>query len=347
MHTRQSSRVAPAAAPDRCQSGPLAAQGITLPNQPDSVKFAIIGDSGTGGVFAVPRGKAADRDRGRRSRIEIVLMMGDNLYGGSGPNATTRRSSRSRTRRCSTPSVKFYAALGNHDDPNQRLYKPFNMNGERYYTFKPTRRACGSSRSTATTWTRSSSPGSKRNWRPAGRTGRSRSSITRSTRPAGRTARILELRDQLEPLFLKYGVDAVFAGHEHFYERIKPQKGIYYFISGGAAKLRDGDIGPRSELTAKGFDTGYHFMLIELGKDALVFPGDHRSGQDRRFGHAAPIERSGKEKAVGPVAATLRGCSAATETPPAESPRSGWRGLPREYRASIRRSAAPRSPRRR
>ena len=26
-------------------------------------------------------------------------------------------------------------SLGNHDDPNQRLYKPFNMDGHRYYTF--------------------------------------------------------------------------------------------------------------------------------------------------------------------------------------------------------------------
>jgi len=81
----------------------------------------------------------------------------------------------------------------------------------------------------------------------------------------------LQLREELEPLFLKYGVDAVFAGHEHFYERIKPQKGIYYFISGGAAKLREGDVSTRSELTAKSFDTGYHFMLIEIGKDALSF----------------------------------------------------------------------------
>ena len=63
------------------------------------------------------------------------------------------------------------------------------------------------------------------------------------------------LRDQLEPLFIKYGVDAVFAGHEHFYERIKPQKGIYYFVSGGAAKLRKGDI-QRTNLTEKGFDRG-------------------------------------------------------------------------------------------
>jgi hypothetical protein len=78
------------------------------------------------------------------------------------------------------------------------------------------------------------------------------------------------LREQIEPLFVKYGVDAVFAGHEHYYERIKPQKGIYYFTSGGAAKLRRGDLKP-SALTAKGFDSGYHFMLVEVTQTTLHF----------------------------------------------------------------------------
>ena len=77
------------------------------------------------------------------------------------------------------------------------------------------------------------------------------SSTIRFTRRAARTARTSSCAQQLEPLFLKYGVDVVLAGHEHFYERIKPQKGIYYFISGGAAKLREGDVNTRSELTAK------------------------------------------------------------------------------------------------
>ena len=62
----------------------------------------------------------------------------------------------------------------------------------------------------------------------------------------------------------------MFSGHEHFYERIKPQKGIYYFIVGGAAKLREGDV-EKTDLTAKSFDTGYHFMLIEITKDTLHF----------------------------------------------------------------------------
>ena len=95
-------------------------------------------------------------------------------------------------------------------------------------------------------------------------------STTRSIRQAARHGSDETLREQLEPLFVKHGVNVVVAGHEHFYERIKPQKGIYYFVSGGAAKLRAGDI-ERSPMTAKGFDSGYHFMLWEIAGDALHF----------------------------------------------------------------------------
>jgi hypothetical protein len=80
----------------------------------------------------------------------------------------------------------------------------------------------------------------------------------------------LRLREQLNPIFIKHGVDVVFAGHEHFYERLRPQDGIHYFISGGAAKLRRGDIeaGP---IHARGFDQGYSFMLIEVAGDEMHF----------------------------------------------------------------------------
>ena len=41
---------------------------------------------------------------------------------------------------------------------------------------------------------------------------------------------------------MKYGVQVVFAGHEHIYERTKPQNGITYFTEGAAGELRKGDL---------------------------------------------------------------------------------------------------------
>ena len=88
----------------------------------------------------------------------------------------------------------------------------------------------------------------------------------------------LDLRAILEPLFIKYSVDVVFSGHEHFYQRIKPQKGIYYFISGAAGKLRRGDMKP-AEFTAYGNDNEYSFMLIEVTDKEMFFQCVDRLGK--------------------------------------------------------------------
>ena len=253
------------------------AQQLTLPNQKDSVHFAVIGDTGTGGSDQM---HIAQRLTAMRNTFpfEIVLMMGDNLYGNEGPRDFEKKFE-VPYKALLDAKVKFYASLGNHDEANQTKYKPFNMNDKKYYTFKPPN---GSVRFFALdsnymdqeqlAWLEKELAASQSDWKimffhhPLYSSGASHGSDT-------------SLRDQLEPLFIKYGVDAVFAGHEHFYERIKPQKGIYYFISGGAAKLREGDVNTRSELTAKSYDSGYHFMLVELGKDTMYFQTINQDGK--------------------------------------------------------------------
>jgi predicted phosphodiesterase len=100
----------------------------------------------------------------------------------------------------------------------------------------------------------------------------------------------VDLQKLVEPLFVENGVDVVFAGHEHFYERLKPQKGINYFTAGGSAKLREGDITGNSALTAKGFDTEQSFMVVEIDGDVLRFQTISRRGKRVDSGE---IRRSG------------------------------------------------------
>ena len=112
------------------------APAVALPNKPGSLKFAVIGDFGTGEQAAVP----SSASRWLTLRTALPLRARDHRRA---TTSTARdrpqdfgRSSRRRTRRCSTTGVKFYASLGNHDSREQRYYKLFNMDGKLYYTFK-------------------------------------------------------------------------------------------------------------------------------------------------------------------------------------------------------------------
>ena len=86
----------------------------------------------------------------------------------------------------------------------------------------------------------------------------------------------IELRSLIEPMFIKYGVDAVFSGHDHIYERVHPQKGIYYFTEGSSGQLRNGDLA-KTGMTEKGFDA---FMLIEIAGDQMYFQTLSRDGTE-------------------------------------------------------------------
>ena len=243
------------------------AQELRLPNKEGSVKFAIIGDSGQPGrgQTAIAGQMASWRTR---FPFDVVLMMGDNLYGSE--------SARDYQKKFEQPfkallsgGVKFYAALGNHDDGEQTQYKPFNMDGKKYYTFSPGRGvrffAIDSNYvdQKQLDWLDKELASSGSDWKivffhhPLYSSGATHGSADAQ-------------RALLEPVFLKHGVNVAFTGHEHFYERIHPQKGVAYFIIGSSAKLRKGDL-RKSSLTVYGNDSTYSFMLAEIVDDELYF----------------------------------------------------------------------------
>ena len=262
-----------AAAMQQSAAAPAPIQ-VAPPREKDSVRFAIIGDTGTGTSSQYQVGEQLTRAR-QMFPFEFVIMLGDNIYGSERPQDFVNKFEKPY-KALLDAKVPFYAALGNHDDPTQRYYKPFNMNGERFYTFTK-----GNARffvldsnymdQAQLKWLEEELSRATDRWKIA----YFHHPLYSSGEKHGSE---IDLRTQVEPLFMKHGVDVVFAGHEHFYERIKPQNGIYYFIEGGSAKLRKGDIA-KGPLTAAGFDTDFTYMLAELGKDAMQFQVLSRNGK--------------------------------------------------------------------
>src|SRR5262245_13781166 len=108
---------------------------LLLPLKPDSVRFAVIGDNGTGGSAEYEIGRQLVAWR-TRFPYSFVIMNGDNIYGGDSPKDFQKKFE-APYQQLISDGVVFHAVLGNHDDPNQVKYKLYSMNGDRYHTFKP------------------------------------------------------------------------------------------------------------------------------------------------------------------------------------------------------------------
>jgi predicted phosphodiesterase len=249
---------------------------LALPRKEGSVKFAVIGDSGTGDQPQYETAHVLDEWRADFP-FDIVLMLGDNIYGRSSP-ADYRRKFEDPYRALLDTGVKFYAVLGNHDDPGERFYESFNMKGQSYYSFKAPQ---GGVRFFALD--SNYMDGKQLDWLEKElQTAGSDWKVCFFHHPLYSTGRKhgpdAELRRVLEPLLVKHHVDLVLAGHEHFYERMQPQHDIHYFISGAAGQLRRGNI-EQSPLDARGFDQDLHFMLFEIAGDELYFQTVSRAGK--------------------------------------------------------------------
>jgi len=257
-------------------SKPNSTATLSLPNKEGAVKFLVIGDTGTGTDQQQELARIMLRYH-QAFPFEFVLMLGDNMYG-SEKAVDYKQKFEDIYKPLLDQKVKFYAALGNHDESNQRFYELFNMEGQEYYRFK---------KGNVSFYALNSNYMDKKqvDWLEEKLAADVASTwkITFFHHPpyssGGKHGSDTKLREVVEPLFLKHGVNVVFAGHEHFYERIKPQKGIYYFISGAGGKLRKGDVKKGSPLTEKAYDSDMSFMLVEVDDQRMHFQVISRKGE--------------------------------------------------------------------
>jgi predicted phosphodiesterase len=240
-----------------------------------SLTFAVMGDTGTGDEAQLAVAKQMVKQR-EKSPFGFVLMLGDNIYE-SGDRKYIKSRFEEPYKDLLDADVKFYAVLGNHDiikgTEFQTNYQHFNMGGKRYYHFSKGIEseanlieffALDSNDVTPAqlTWLEERLKASKARWKVAF-CHHSIYSSARMHKP------YLELRRQLEPLYVKYGVNVVFSGHSHCYERVKPQKGVQYFSEGASGEIKRRTLDRKSPLFAAGEDAVNSFLIVEANENEM------------------------------------------------------------------------------
>ena len=263
------------------QQATIGAAASALPNKDGSLKFAVIGDFGD--ETAEQMATAVQIAKSHATfPFEIVLTAGDNIYGSERPQDFQNKFE-IPYKPLLDAGVKFYATLGNHDAQEQRYYKLFNMGGKLYYSFKAPAQDVRFFMLNSSymdpdqvKWLEHELQTSAELWKivvfhhPLYSSGATHGSS-------------ISLRSTLEPLFVKYRVSVVLTGHDHIYERIKPQQGIAHFVMGSAGELRRGDL-TKTDMTAFGFDADNVFFVSEIVDNMMYFNAVSRAGKVVDFG---------------------------------------------------------------
>jgi 3',5'-cyclic AMP phosphodiesterase CpdA len=260
------------------------------PSSDDAIRFIVFGDSGRGDTHQYELARMMVAHQWNQF-YDTALMLGDNIYPDGDPADLAAKFERPYAELL-IRGVSFHAVLGNHDVKKGREgqinYPKFNMGGRAYYSFAKGDGlveffALDSTRFDYQQrhWLEESLQASQAKWKIAFFHHPLYSS-------ADRHGSDFDLRAQLEPLLVRYGVDAAFSGHDHIYERTKPQQGVQYFTSGAGSRIRRGDLKRNTPFFATGYDEVSSFMSVDLTPERFTFKTIDLAGKVVDSGELAP-----------------------------------------------------------
>lgn len=236
------------------------------PSSPPTTRLAVAGDTGTGSdpERATAQEMAA---QARTDPYNALVLLGDLVYPDGDPSLVTQRVTDPFSPVLST-GTELVPVLGNHDyrsDNQQQILRALGRDRS-WYTQRVgsvlvvvlDSNRVGDPAQTA--WLRRTlaAPRSPGTWVVA--------AMHHPAYSAGHHGSDLDVRAAWAPLFAQYGVPLVLAGHDHDYQRSRPQDGVTYVVSGGGAILRPTG---QEDFTAVSSST-LHYLDLAAGTDRLV-----------------------------------------------------------------------------
>lgn len=274
--------------PVRAQTPPA---GLELPSGPaiaGEVRFAAVGDTGTGGREQLELARRMELVR-QRTGFTKLIFLGDNVYENGSPKDVEKKFLRPYAP-LFLNGVELRGAIGNHDARSEYgtilQQMIFGMGGTTWYSFEAgaglvefygldtTLIAYGKEPEKAgrqLAWLAERLNASEARWKIAFMHHPLYSSAGKHGYRSSDADELERVRTALEPLFRKHGVRISLNGHDHVYERMRPQHGVHYFTSGAGGKLRPGDLDEKSPYYAYGNDRTRSFMLFSVTPERVSF----------------------------------------------------------------------------
>jgi len=248
---------------DRRDPSPTATAGPETPSSPEhraTLVFAVKGDwgAGTPQQRSMTRRMCAQRSR---TQFEIVVTTGDNFYA---PDGTATRSNYYEPERCliEYPGHRWRASWGNHDAYGTSTFRV--LGARRFYSWTEGGIdffALDSNRADDT---------QQRAWLERGLAeSTAKIKIAHFHHPpftVGAHKDNEKVKKNWVPLFERFNVTLVLAGHNHGYEHHR-RNGIHYVITGGGGAKTYPCLGIRQGLEL--CRPEHHFLLVTAGERSV------------------------------------------------------------------------------
>ena len=256
----------------------------------NEIRFAAVGDTGRGnaGQNAIARQMLSVQ---QQSKFDLILFLGDNIYNNGSP-ADFGRKFTLPYQAFIENGTRLSGVIGNHDERGkgeggillQQLM--FGIGPKPYFSFLRENASVeffGLDSNAFLTTNLSPNARAQLQWLDTS-LGQSKAAwkivllhhpLYSSAKTHGWNSRdkdeMQAVRAAVEPILEKHKVRIVLAGHDHVYERLKPQNGVLYFVSGAGAEVRRGDLQTNSPFYQIGNDKELSFMLFSVKPDAVRY----------------------------------------------------------------------------
>jgi 3',5'-cyclic AMP phosphodiesterase CpdA len=243
------------------------------PGEQPVFRVALVGDVGDGGTHEHEVANAIE-EQSRTDPYDVLMLLGDNVYPSGDPDRI-QSTVYEPFGAVLDGGTELFAILGNHDDAGgegDAQLEALGMPGRWYSVRRGDMLGIALDSNDPTNpeqlaWLDETLATTDATWKLVG--------LHHPPYSSGFHGSNDDVRRAFTPLFEKYGVQVVFSGHEHDYQRTNPISGVTYIVTGAGSRTRRTGT---DDFTAVAYST-HHYVDMSIFDDHILLRAIDQDGE--------------------------------------------------------------------